>query len=174
MKKEQEHKMNDDDFKEIMSSIGIDVDMDDTEVVQLQDTMESDIILHTKKYPYLKFLWMIPLFVIGLALFIAVIFLSQNKIVKGDIVGSDLSFGEYSVIPSSYVIGKSDLKVGSQIYVKDEENPFFGPLLVDYHTSEVKAINDIMISVSQEGTKDLKNIPIFDILYVKSDAKSAK
>lgn len=165
LSKEKEDKMSNDEFSDIMKSIGIDVS-DVGGVVDLHDNIEADIIFEVKKRPYLRLLWIIPLFALIMALFLAVLFLSQNKLVEGPIVGSKYSAYGYSIVPSSYSVNNRDIKVGSKVYIRKGESPFLGPLLREYEMVDVKGVKDLVISVSQDGTKDLRSVPIFDVLYV--------
>lgn len=173
--KDEDQKMNDDQFKEIMETIGIGVDFNSDEIIELNDKIDADIVMETKRRPaYFKFLWIVPLFALAAALFFTILFLSQNKIVKGDVVGASYVVGQYSIVPSSYVIQNRDILEGSDIYVKTSKDPFIGPILKDYELRTVRQVKDLIISVDQDGTKDLKNVPVYDVIYVKNKHQSTE
>lgn len=160
-----------------MESIDIDIeDIDEKEVVRLEDEIEADIVYETKSRNWLKLLAVIPIGLIVFAVFVGVIFLSQVKIVPIEgIVGAKYSMAGVSIIPDSYKANPKDIVEGGTIVIGSSSD-FIGPFMKSFEVAEVGKTSDQYIYIKQEGTKDLKRIPIFDVLYVvnstpKTDTK---
>lgn len=159
--------LKDEQFKSIMESIDIDIeDIDEKEIVRLEDEIEADIVYETKSHNWLKLLVVIPIGLVVFAVFVGVIFLSQVKIVPVEgIVGAEYSVVGVSIIPDSYRANPKDIVEGGTVVIGSSSD-FIGPFMKSFEIAEVGKTSSQYIYIKQEGTKDLKRIPIFDVLYV--------
>lgn len=158
--------MKDNEFEDLMSSIGLDIDIDNEEIIELYDEMEADIVYEDNNKAWIKGIILVPIIAALISIFLFIVFISQVKIVPANVIGAEYTIGESSIVPDTYVAKNKDIIVGSKVIVGTKDNSFIGPIMKNYEIVEIKKINDLVISVSQPGTKDLRNVPIFQVLYV--------
>lgn len=159
--------MKHEDFKEIMASIDVDIEgYDENEVIRLHDEIEADIVYETPRRGWLKYLLVIPALAIVFVLFLGVVYLSQVRLVPhSNVVGAVHEIAGFSIVPSTYRADPSDMIPGSTVIIAGESD-FIGPFLLRHETARVARVSDQFIYVEQEGTKDLRRVPVFDVIYV--------
>lgn len=159
--------LKDQDYIDSMKEMGFDFSEDDVEIIELSDDMDADIVVavnEKKKFKLLKY----SLLIIPLGIMILLInMLSNNYIIFEDVIGAHSSMVKnFSIISKQYEVAPHDIKVGDTILYNTKSKGNIGPMVVNYEKGVVKKMNNLVVYVSQEGTKDLKKINIFDVLYV--------
>ena len=94
--------------------------------------------------------------------------LSNNKIIFEDVVGANSSMiKNMSIISNQYEVAPHDIKIGDTVIYNTKSKSNIGPFVLKYEEGVVKKMNDLVVYVTQDGSKDLKKINIFNVLYVK-------